>query len=408
MSTLRLTMIALRRRPVTWALMSLADVMLPVRRDLHRHPEVGLDLPRSQERLLAALDGLGLETSLGTTSSSVTAVLRGGQPGPAVLLRADFDALPVAEKTGLSFASQEGTMHACGHDLHAAMLVGAAHLLHEQRADLHGDVVLAFQPGEEGYDGAAHMLADGVLEASGTRVSAAYALHVISSVFPAGMLTSRGGPLMAAVDTLEVTVRGVGGHGSAPHRAKDPALAAAAMVTALQLAVTREFDVFDPVVVTTGSLHAGTAHNVIADEAHFASTVRSFTEAAHAKLQEVLPRVCRGIALAHGVEVDVELQPLFPPTVNDVDEAQWALELGREQLGGEQVLELPHPVTGSEDFSRFLDAVPGAMLFLGATPSGLDPETAPYNHAPEADFDESVLTSGAELLATLAAERLRR
>jgi hippurate hydrolase len=388
--------------------MSLLDVMLPVRRDLHRFPEVGLDLPRSTERLLTALDGLGLETSVGTTSSAITAVLRGGQPGPTVLLRADFDALPVAEKTGLPFAAETGTMHACGHDLHAAMLVGAAHLLHDRRADLHGDVVLAFQPGEVGYDGAGHMLADGVLDASGTRASAAYALHVIASVFPSGVLASRGGPLMAAVDTLHVTVRGVGGHGSAPHRAKDPVLAAAAMVTALQLAVTREFDVFDPVVVTTGSLQAGTAHNVIPDEARFAATVRSFTEAARAKLQEVLPRVCHGIALAHGVEVDVELQPLFPATVNDVTEAQWALELGRERLGDERVVELPNPVTGSEDFSRFLEAVPGAMLFLGATPHGCDPATAPYNHAPEADFDESVLVPGAELLAALASERLSR
>lgn len=388
--------------------MSLLDVMLPVRRDLHRSPEVGLDLPRSQERLLTALDGLGLATTLGTTSSAVTAVLRGGQPGPTVLLRADFDALPVTEKTGLPFAAQTGTMHACGHDLHAAMLVGAAHLLHDRRDRLAGDVVLAFQPGEEGYDGAAHMLADGVLDASGTRASAAYALHVIASVLPAGVLASRGGPLMAAVDTLFVTVRGMGGHGSQPHRAKDPVLAAAAMVTALQLAVTREFDVFDPVVVTTGTLQGGTAHNVISDEAQFASTIRSFSEAARTKLQEVLPRVCRGIALAHGVEVDVDLQPLFPVTVNDVDEAQWALSLGREKLSGERVVELPNPVTGSEDFSRFLEAVPGAMLFLGATPSGLSPDSAPYNHAPEADFDESVLTTGAELLADLATERLAR
>jgi hippurate hydrolase len=388
--------------------MSLLDVMVPVRRDLHREPELGLDLPRSAQRLIAALADLDVEISEGETCSSVTAVLRGGQPGPTVLLRADFDALPVAEKTGLPFAADNGNMHACGHDLHAAMLVGAAHLLHEQRTSLAGDVVLAFQPGEEGYDGAGRMLAEGVLEASGTRACAAYALHVISSVLPASMLATRGGPLMAAVDTLDVTVRGMGGHGSAPHRAKDPVLAAAAMVSAVQLAVTREFDVFDPVVVTTGSLHAGTAHNVIPEDATFSSTVRCFTEAAHARLQEVLPRVCRGVALAHGVEVDVELQPLFPPTVNDVSEAQWALTIGRERLGDERVLELPNPVTGSEDFSRFLEAVPGAMLFLGATPPGADPGTAPYNHAPEADFDEAVMTVGAELLAALATERLRR
>lgn len=382
--------------------------MVPVRRDLHSRPEVGLELPRSAERIQAALDGLNLEITQGKSCSSVTAVLRGGQPGPTVLLRADFDALPVVEKTGLAFAADNGNMHACGHDLHAAMLVGAAHLLHDKRERLAGDVVLAFQPGEEGYDGAGRMIEEGVLDVTGNRVSAAYALHVTSSIFPAGMLASRGGPLMAAVDTLEVTVRGVGGHGSTPHRAKDPVLAAAAMVTALQLAVTREFDVFDPVVVTTGSVHGGTTHNVIPDEVSFSSTVRSFSEAASAKLQEVLPRVCRGIALAHGVDVDVELQGLFPPTINNRDEASWALDLCRDQVGGECVVELPNPVTGSEDFSRFLDAVPGAMLFLGATPTNLSPATSPYNHAPEADFDESVLPIGAELLATLATERLGR
>jgi amidohydrolase len=383
----------------------LLDLTTRFRRDLHAAPEVGLDLPRTQEKVLAALDGLPLEISTGQSSTSVTAVLRGGQPGPTVLIRGDMDALPVAEKTGQPFAAQNGNMHACGHDLHTAMLVGAAHLLVDARSRLAGDVVLMFQPGEEGFDGAGHMLAEGVLEASGSTPVAAYALHVTSSTFPSGVLAGRGGPTMAAADKLLVTVHGQGGHGSSPYRAKDPVLAAAAIATALELAVTREFDVFDPVVVTVGQIHGGTAHNVIPDVAFLECTVRSFSVAAKEKLEVVLPRVCRGIALAHGVEVDVDYVTLFPPTISDVDEAAWALQLGRDALGVDRVLEMAHPLAGSEDFSRVLDLVPGAMLFLGATLG--DPATAPFNHAPEADFDEAVLPVGAQLYATLAEERLK-
>jgi len=266
--------------------------------------------------------------------------------------------------------------------------------------------VLAFQPGEEGYDGAGVMLSEGLLDASGTQPSAAFALHVTSSVFPTGQLVGRPGPTMAAADRIRVTVRGVGGHGSTPHRARDPLLAAASMVSALQLAVTREFDVFDPVVVTVGELHGGTAHNVISDTARFEVTARSFSLASQERLQEVLPRVCQGVALSHGVEVDVAYEILFPPTVNDEHQAPWALDVAREVLGGTRVDVLPHPIAGSEDFSRVLQRVPGAMLFLGATPTGLDPADAPFNHAPQADFDESVLPDGAELYATLAERAL--
>jgi len=384
----------------------LQDLATAVRRDLHREPEVGLALPRTQEKVLRALDDVPLEITLGGTTTSVTAVLRGGRPGPTVLLRADMDALPVGERTGHDFAATNGNMHACGHDLHTAMLIGAAHLLNDRRDQLAGDVVLAFQPGEEGYDGAGHMLAEGLLDASGSTPVAAYALHVTSAMLPSGVFAGRPGPTMAAADILRVVVRGRGGHGSSPHRANDPIQAAAAMVSALQTAVTREFDVFDPVVVTAGVLQGGSAHNVIPETASFEATVRSFSVAAQEKLRLVLPRVCKGIALAHGVEVEAEYVTLFPPTISDVTETEWALAHGREQLGDQRVVVLPNPLAGSEDFSRVLERVPGAMLFLGATPRGLDPSTAPFNHAPEADFDESVLEVGARLYAGLAEQRL--
>ncbi len=282
--------------------------MVRLRRTLHSRPEVGLDLPRTQETVLAALDGLGLEVSTGGTSSSVTAVLRGraaptgGRPETAsVLLRGDMDALPLQERTGLTFASSTGAMHACGHDLHTAMLVGAARLLAAERDRLHGDVIFMFQPGEEGYDGAAHMLAEGLLGVAGPPPVAAYALHVTAAMLPSGVVACRPGPLMSAADVLRVTVLGRGGHGSSPHRAADPVQALCAMVTALQVFVTREIDVFDPAVLTVGRIAAGTAHNIIPATAELEATVRSFSAATHERLAERLPQVCRAVALAQGL-----------------------------------------------------------------------------------------------------------
>ncbi|GAC1572883.1 MAG: M20 family metallopeptidase [Candidatus Dormibacteria bacterium] len=384
----------------------LAEELIRLRRALHGRAEVGLDLPRTQETVLDALAGLPLEVSTGRSSSSVTAVLRGRPGGSAVLLRGDMDALPLTERTGLDFAGTDGRMHACGHDLHTAMLIGAAHLLCGRRDTLAGDVVLMFQPGEEGYDGAGHMLAEGVLTAAGNLPVAAYALHVLSTTLPAGLVTTRRGPMMAAADVLRVVVRGPGGHGSAPHRAADPVQAACAMVTALQVFLTRELNVFDPAVLTVGRIAGGTAHNIIPDRAEFDATVRSFSPAVREQLARRLPEVCRGVAAAHGVGLDVEVETLYPPTINDAGEALTALAVAGDLFGADRTLELPNPMPSSEDFSRVLQAVPGAMIFLGATPANRDPKTAPLNHSPEADFTESVLLDGATLYAELAIRRL--
>jgi amidohydrolase len=386
--------------------------LVALRRELHQIPEVGLNLPRTQERVLAALDGLPMEISTGTDLSSVTAVLRGGAatpdgaPGPVVLLRGDMDALPVAERTGEEFSSRhDGVMHACGHDLHTAGLVGAAKLLSAHRAELPGDVVFMFQPGEEGWDGAGHMIREGVLDAAGRPLDAAYGLHVTSSMFPKGVFASRPGPLMAASDELDVRVVGAGGHGSMPHRALDPVPAACEMVTALQSLVTRRFDVFDPVVVTVGQFHAGTRRNVIPDEAYFEATVRTFSPSAKRRIIESAMEVCTGIAAAHGLKVEVTHNDGYPVTVNDDGSHAFAAATVREVFGAERFLELPHPITGSEDFSRVLDRVPGAYVFLGACRTG-DPLSAPTNHSPLAVFDDDVLPDGAALLAELATRRL--
>ena len=383
------------------------DDLVHLRRALHQIPELGLTLPRTQEHVLAALDGLPLEISTGDSLSSVTAVLRGGSPGGrSVLLRGDMDALPVVERTDAPFAATGDTMHACGHDLHTAMLVGAARVLTAQRSALAGDVVFMFQPGEEGHDGARHMVSEGVLDAAGRRIDAAFAIHVTSSLLPAGQFASRTGTIMSAADTLRVTVRGAGGHGSAPHRAKDPIPAACEMVAALQTFVTRRFDVFDPVIVTVGSFHAGTLFNVIPDSASFEATVRSFSRLAHERLLAEITSVCTGIGTAYGLEVDAKIEELYPVTVNAGSQVDLARASVTEHHGDDRWTDLPNPLSGSEDFSRVLDEVPGVIVFLGATPADRDPATAPFNHSPEAAFDEAVMADGVTLYADFAMRAL--
>ncbi|SEM34923.1 M20 metallopeptidase family protein [Nonomuraea pusilla] len=391
----------------TEAAQDMRDELIRLRHSLHTTPEVGLHLPRTQEKVLAALDGLPLEVTTGTALSSVTAVLRGGRPGPAVLLRGDMDALPVAERNDLPYISQlPGQMHACGHDLHTTMLAGAAHLLSARREELAGDVVFMFQPGEEGHEGAKHMIAEGVLEAAGGRPVAAYGMHVVSSMLPPGLFASRPGPIMAAADVFSVTVKGRGGHGSSPHRALDPIQAGCEMVTALQTMVTRTFDVFDPVVVTVGSFHGGSADNVIPDEARFEATVRTFSKENRVLVKRRLVEVVHGVAAAHGLHAEASFGMGYPVTVNDAGEADFAGRTADELFGAGRYFVAPQPVMGSEDFSYVLEEVPGAFVFLGACPPDLDPATAPYNHSPEALFDDGVLPDGAALYAALAHSRL--
>lgn len=386
---------------------ALQPELVALRRRLHREPEIGLELPRTQEAVIGWLDGLPLEVTAGEGISSVVAIVRGqAGGGGTVLLRGDMDALPLDERSGLDFAATNGRMHACGHDLHTAMLAGAARLLSAQRDNLRGDVVLMFQPGEEGYDGAARMIEQGVLQAAGRTPDAAFALHVTSSMLPSGVVATRPGPLMSAADVLRVTVHGSGGHGSSPHRARDPITAAAEMVTALQTLVTRRFDVFDPVVVTVGAFHAGTQHNIIPESAYFEATVRSFSEGSQARIAEAAVRLCRGIATAHGLDVNPDWETLYPVTVNADSEAAFLAGVASGLFGPERVSTMRDPLTGSEDFSRVLQATPGAMAFLGACPPGADPATAPFNHSDCAVFDEAVLSDGAALYASLAIERL--
>ena len=398
----------------------LAPEIIRFRHELHREPEVGLELPRTQEKVLAELAGLPLEISLGTDCTSVTAVLRGGGPSspedgagsaarPTVLLRADMDALPVQERTGVPFTSTlDGAMHACGHDLHTSMLAGAARLLSEQRHTLPGDVVFMFQPGEEGYDGASVMVREGVLDAAGRRVDSAFGMHVFAGLEPHGRFATKRGVMMSASDGLEVTVLGAGGHGSAPHKAKDPVTAVSEMVTALQTMVTRQFDMFDPVVLTVGLLQAGTKRNVIPETARFEATVRTFSEASQQRMMTAVPRLLRGIAAAHGLDVDVAYHREYPITVTDVEETIHAENAIEELFGSSRHSRWATPMSGSEDFSRVLNEVPGSFVGLSAVAPGADHASTAFNHSPYAIFDDGVLADGTALYAHLGASRLRQ
>ena len=303
-----------------------AQALLPalqdLRRDLHRFPEIGLDLPQTQRRVEEALADLDVEVTRGTGLSSLTVVLRGGRRDEsgapaAVLLRGDMDALPVEEATGFGFASTNGAMHACGHDLHTTGLVGAVRLLHDIRDSLAGDVVFMFQPGEEGWDGAGRMIDEGVLEAAGVPVVAAYGVHV-SADQDLGRLYSKPGSYMAAFSRMDVVIRGKGGHASRPHTTSDPIQTGAAIVGQLQEYVSRRFDVFDPIVVTVGQFTGGTAANVVPDTAALAVGVRTFSETTTTRAAAELPALVRDLAAAHGLGADVEYETVLPPTINDL------------------------------------------------------------------------------------------
>ena len=384
--------------------------LVALRRDLHQIPEVGLQLPQTQARVLEALEGLPLEITLGRSVSSVVAVLRGGRPTegkrPVVLLREDMDALPVEELTGLDYASTNGNMHACGHDLHMSMLVGAAHELCARREELAGDVIFMFQPGEEGVDGARYMLEEGVMDAAGSQPDWVYAIHVWSALDPCGTFSTKPGTVMASSDVAKVRVVGRGGHGSTPQRAADPVPALAEITTALQTMVTRRFDVQDPVVVTVGLLQAGTIANVIPEDGRLEATLRTFSHEARDRLIETIPQVVEGIASAHGVTGEFTLLEQYPVTINDDAEADVVAAVVTELYGEDRHARWRHPLAGAEDFSRLLELTPGCFIGLSACPPDLDPDTAPFNHSAYARFDDSVVEDGAHLLAELALRKL--
>ena len=396
------------------ALLAAARDILPdlvaIRRQIHRRPEIGLDLPITQALLVEELRRLGLTPVVGRALSSVTAVIDGAAPGPTILLRADMDALPVREATGLDFVSEiDGAMHACGHDTHVAMLLGAARLLVDRRAELSGRVLLVFQPGEEGLGGALTMIEEGLMDVpidgGYGAITGAFAIHTMNR-YSGGTVRLRAGAQMASSDVLTITVRGRGGHASAPHLGLDPIVVAAEIVTALQTAVTRRVDIFDPAVITIGQIVAGTTSNIIPETAFLHGTARAISETTRTLAIALVHQVAAGVSAAHGATAEVAIDPGYPVTVNDAGFAALVQELATGLVGPGASAPLEAPIMGAEDFSYVLQRVPGAIAFLGGLLPGEQPGIAPDNHSDRVVFDESVMPIGVALHAAVALRHL--
>ena len=385
--------------------------MLPelqsLRRKLHQIPEFGLELPNTLKVILDEISPLG-EITLGKSITSAVLHIKGDLPGPTVLLRADMDALAVIEDTGVPYASTNGFMHACGHDLHMAMGVGAAKILASRKSELKGEVIIFFQPGEEGHHGADVMIEEQALMVSGSKPIRAYGLHVFSS-YPVGMMGSRSGPLMASAGDLLVTVTGSGGHGSMPWLSKDPISVLNEIMSSLQTMVTKRFSAFDPVIVNIGWVRAGdtATTNVIPETASFGATVRVFSEENATKLKQYTQELVDSIATGFGLSATVEFTRATKVLINDPQAISSVEKVTSELFGASRYINLPTPIAGGEDFASIVSEIPGAFVFMGACPPGTDHTTAATNHSNKAVFDDSVLGDGAALLASLAVDALR-
>ncbi len=379
----------------------LDGLTVELRRAFHAEPELGLELPKTQQRVLDALTGLGLDISTGESTTSVVAELDTGRPGPTILLRGDMDALPLQEDYPSDFAStHDGRMHACGHDAHTAMLISAAHLLSAHSGELGGKVRFMFQPGEEGFHGARYMIEEGVLDG----VDRAFAIHVLANL-PNGVFFTRGGPVMASADKFQIWFDGRGGHASMPHHTVDPIPAAAAAVGALSSLVSREVDAATAGVVTVAHLEAGTTNNVIPASAFMEGTIRTLDPTTRTLLRSGVARVAQGTAAAHGCQCRCEIEEGYPVTVNDPDEVTAVGETVRSLVGEDNFVEMPTAVMGAEDWSYVLNEVPGSMAFLGACPSDVDPSEAAPNHSNLMRLAEDKLHRGVALYAAMAFSR---
>jgi len=375
--------------PVLNRIAEFAPELAEWRQHLHKHPETRFDCHQTADFIAARLQEFGVdELHRGIAESGIVAIIKGQGAGATIGLRADIDALPITEETGLPHASiVPGKMHACGHDGHATMLLGAARYLAETR-NFSGSVALIFQPAEEWGGGAGVMVQEGVMERFA--IDRVYALHNAPGL-PAGRFETRSGPLMAAVDTLTVTVTGRGGHGAHPEEAVDPVAAIVAMVAALQTIVSRNRKGTDALVLSVTQIHTGSADNIIPETGWFCATVRSYDKAVQAMVEERSRAIVSGIALAMGVTADITYERGYPATVNHEAETAFALGVAQEVSGdtGECA-----PVMGAEDFSFMLERRPGAYLFLGQGDSaGL--------HHPRYDFNDSIAPVGASFFARL-------
>ena len=382
------------------------DNLVAVRRELHQIPEFGLDLPKTLARVLQEVGTLG-EVTLGKDMTAAAILIKGAQPGPTVLLRADMDALAVTEDTGLPFSSTNGYMHACGHDLHMAIGVGAAQLIAENKDQLKGNVVMFFQPGEEGHDGAGVMLSQDMHLVSGELPIAAYGIHVFSSD-DAGIFASRKGTMMASAGDVIVTLKGKGGHGSMPWDAVDPITGMVEILSSIQSFIIKHFDALDPIVLNVGWIKAGNDHttNIVPEVASFGATVRSFSKQGYEDTRTKIPAFIHNMAAAFGLEAEVEFSPATKVLVNDGAAIERVERVSNTVFGEGRYMTMPQPIPGGEDMASILEAIPGAFIFLSAGDPNTPQEKRQANHSNKAVFDDSVLADGATMLAALAFDTL--
>jgi amidohydrolase len=372
---------------------ALTAELTAIRRQIHQHPEPGFEEVETARLVCQKLEGLGLDIQIGVAQTGVVATLRGAKPGKTVLVRADMDCLPVAEENDKPYRSRRnGWMHACGHDGHTAVLIGLVRTLATKRDQLAGTVKAVFQPAEEGPGGAEPMIAAGVLE--NPKVDAALGFHLWNNL-PVGQIGLRSGPIMAATDQVDITVKGKGGHGAKPHLSVDAVVVASHVVTGLQSIVSRMVNPLHSAVITIGTINGGFRHNVIAPEVRLSGTVRTYDKALRAELPKRIERMVSGICEAMGATADVDYQAVYPPTINDAGMTDLVKGSAAKVVGDENVQWI-EPSMGGEDMAYFLDAVPGCYFFLGSANSelGLDHP----HHSPFFDFDERALPIGVQVL----------
>ncbi|RZK61934.1 MAG: amidohydrolase [Hymenobacter sp.] len=389
------------------------------RRDLHEHPELGNEETRTAGLIAAQLKRLGIEVQTGVARTGVVGILHGGKPGPVVALRADMDGLPITETTGLAFASTAkstylgqpvGVMHACGHDTHVAMLLGAAEVLSQLKKDLPGTVKFIFQPAEEGslpgtVGGAKLMVQEGVLE--NPKVDAIFGLHIWASA-PVGQIQYRPRGEMASSDRFTIKVIGKGSHGAKPWSSIDPVVTAAEIITALQTIVSRQVDLTqDAAVVTVGTVQAGVRYNIIPPDATLSGTIRAFNPKTQEQIWAAIRRTATGIAAANGATVEVGIEPYVPVTYNDPALTARMLPTLQDVAGPANVVEIK-AVTGAEDFACYQEKIPGLFVFLGGTTPGSDFTQVADHHTAGFKVDESAFPLGVQALATLAVDYLNK
>jgi len=383
----------------------LKDEIVQYRRDFHRNPELGMEETRTSKIVADFLTSLGLEVQTGIANTGVVGLLRGSKDGPTVGLRADMDALPIKEQSGVEYSSTvDGKMHACGHDGHTAILMGAAKLLSQYKDKIEGNVKFIFQPAEEGPGGALPMIEEGVLE--NPKVSAMFGLHINTTSGPAGQIEYGSGPRSAGTGTARIKIKGFGGHGAHPHKSVDAIMASAHVLTTLQTIISREIDPLEPVVITMGTINGGYRHNVIADEVNMTGTIRTLNEDIRKSMPERFDRIIKGVCESLRCEYELDYSLGIPSVVNDVDMTDIVKESAVKLLGEVNAIQVDKPSMGGEDFCYFSQAVPSSFFRLSARN---EEKGCTYpGHHPKYNFDEESIPYGIAMFAQIVIKYLNK